>query len=1152
MSAWLSRRTALGLAVTLVLAMLVLSSWPGRVSGPTDGPLALAPAGGGPAARSLPMPGAAPAEPAAPRGSVADCAALGVLYAQIYGAAPSPHGVLASLQSPCRAGQDEMSMSLLSNESLSASRVQFAVSLPGPSTVSSRAFQSFWVGMWLAGVPCSYDGAAYLQLGLHPPFSLVGGRSGPNWSVSAPVWDLVPAGSCDPQCQNDTTALTIGGVGYCEDDAVLTGPGALGSAGFGGFAPGDRLTIDLVGSPGGPSGLSVYLNDTVHPGASTSFTYSSAVSVSGEALEPLFDQATASASAWGYGADVAFGATACPGPWPGQGVPSCNSYDGPLVNASSVPELLSASFYNASARAYTGQYASVATASSSGGCSGQASPCADFSDGTGTANYPFFSVHGSAGASWVDLGGSYAAQLSDLGGSATQFAASGNSSGPAALTALGPVHSQVGASGVNLTVAAADPRGLLAVQFGALFCFGSSTPSLSIVSATLGSGPQDTAYDGNWTAHLAASNDTGTFGFFVRAQSDGGGWSDYSFGNRSLSSGSGSCPLATPVAPGFTSANVTALAAGYRLNWTESSAGVFSYLVTAQPNGGGAPVLLDVGAAASAELLGLESSIGYSLSVKATNLVGRSASASPVSASATLGALGATLTGPALTQWVGLANVTYTAGASGGLGPYSYRLSFADGTSAILNSSASTVLVSHDFGGYFGGGEASLTVTDALGVSTTALPTLTPIWATPLAVPQTASAGDGQVTVSWAPPASPAAAVTGFTVFTTTDPASAARLTGAWPANRSGSLSAELWNTTSLSLTLAVPDGARLYAQVVAWNRYGEGLLPSGSPVLVAAPAPFLAGPILGGPGGPAPYNDSFSTAISVGTNDNLTQALYVMPGSVVLAANVSGANGTLWANASYLFPKTGTWLVLLHLTDEFNDVAIVTTTVYVGPGAAPVASIGAGPGPYWVGSPVAFTASVPSFGGPFDVQWSFGDGAVASGSPSSHTYGLAGTYTVLAEIQDNSTGGIASRSLALVVYGLPEVAIVTTAGPAGAGSFEFAAVLGGGNGSARVVWSFGDGTVGTGAVVEHNFTATGRYTVNVSATFAGGRTATSQVDVLVPANASLGAGGTAAAPDWLAIGLGVTAAACLVALVVVWRRSRPPASSWEVVPPAK
>ena len=1118
-------RGALPAVVFVALGTVLLSAvLPGPVGAPTASPGPGPAAGEGPAVAAATGPGAALT--AGPNGP--NCSALAALYASLYSATPAPSALRPGVAAPCVAGQDGFQASFESNATGSAARVEIAIDLPPAASGSARAVRELWAGLWLGGVPCSLDGATYLSVDLLPPYGGPLASTNANWTVAAPAWDLVPAGACDPQCQNTSAAFTIAGVGYCEDDAAISGPGALGSAGGGAYAPGDALTLTFLGE-GTTSGLRVYLNDTTHPADSESWNYSSTVSVSHQALHPLFDRADASATAWGAAQGVSVGFDSCPGPAAFPGLPACDSYDGPLVNASGAPTIRSVRAFNATAQSYTVAYDSVRTSSSTGACD-PAAPiaCTDFSEGSGTANYPYLAVHAAGGESWLSLGGAYPQQLSDLGGSPGQFAADGTASGPQALSAFGPVESTVSSSGVNLTLTVADPRGVAAVQADALFCFGSSTASAMTVAASLASGPYDSAFDGNWTAHFPASNDSGTFGFALRARSSSGSWSSYLFGNRTLSGGGTGCTVGAAGAPGFSSANVSATAGGFSLYWSESGPGVLRYRVSAIPAGGGPSTSVDAGALTELRISGLEPNRAYTLSVRAVNLANASTNSSAVTASATLAALNATLDASTSVAWVGGANVTYTAGATGGTPPYTYVLGFGDGTSVTVTTNASSVSIAHNFSGFYGGADVRFGLSDAQGSHAALSPeVLTQVWATPLGVPATIAASDGLVALQWNAPASPGGAVTGYTVYATENASSAGRLTGAWPVNRTGSEDILLFNTSALGLTLDVPDGTTLYAQVLAWNSFGEGLLPGGSPVLRATAAPLSAGPIATGPGGPAPYNGSYSTVVGTGTNDNLTQAIYVFPGGAVVPGNVSGANGTLWVNASYTLVKAGTWLVLLHLTDDFDIVAIVTALIYVGPGLGPSVGIAAAPGAHWVGSPVDFSASLPATGGPYTISWSFGDGGNGTGPSPQHSYDAPGSYTVSATVFDNETAGLSQRAILVEIYALPAVAIATTAGPGGAGSFEFTAVLSGGNGSATVVWSLGDGTVDSGTSVVHSYSGSGRFTVNVTATFSGGRTASSEVDVYV-------AGVTAAATGTSDTTLEIVAAALSVAVVVL------------------
>ncbi|MFW9856534.1 MAG: PKD domain-containing protein [Candidatus Thorarchaeota archaeon] len=118
--------------------------------------------------------------------------------------------------------------------------------------------------------------------------------------------------------------------------------------------------------------------------------------------------------------------------------------------------------------------------------------------------------------------------------------------------------------------------------------------------------------------------------------------------------------------------------------------------------------------------------------------------------------------------------------------------------------------------------------------------------------------------------------------------------------------------------------------------------------------------------------------------------------------------------------------------------------------------------------------------------QWLFGDGQSANGSAVTHTYTEAGTYEVtLQAIDDQGLVGMSSRSLRVenvlpsatmqvnatestedqtVVFDAQE----TTDSPSDVGSLLFG-------------WNFGDGTLGSGPTVQHQYTEEGIYQVRLT-----------------------------------------------------------------------
>lgn len=1060
-----------------------------------------------------------------------------------------PTDVRHTEQSPCYIGHDEPGLNFISNASYAGSRVRFTVQLPPAGTNTASAFSTFWVGMWLAGVPCSYRGQSYLEVQINPPYNILGLTPNPNWTVQAPVWDLVPAGSCDPQCQNDTAFSTIGGIGYCEDDAAISGVGTYTSTGWGNFHPGDLLTVDMVGAQNGASGLSVYLNDSTNLTRSLAWQYSPAVTTDHLPLTPFYNSSGWNEGGWGYGLNVEATWENCPEPAAADFPSPCNSYDGPAVSSVGVPQFLSAMYWNATSLTYSNPYPWTATTSSAGDCSGFAAPCQDYTTYGGTGSYPYWSLHAFAGKSWWVYGDSYPNQATDYGGPSSEFNPLGFVPVYTDPTAVYHVTNTSIANTFYLTSTVADPNGVRAVQYGAYFCFGSATPSVATTAGTLAITSLDTTHEGNWSGSFATGSYKGTIHYWVKAESSTGVWSNPIYGSASIA-GVTACSFSAPVAPGFALANVTSVGGGYALNWTEASTGVSDYTVWFNATVNGTPFPVDAGAQRSLSLnLGADNQ-SFTVAVKATSASGlTSPNSTLVTAPATLFTLQAKLVGPTSTIfWVHQATaVSFTATATGGKGPFTYVVTFGDGTTASYSSPNASITFTHNYGSYWGDARSSVAITDKLGDSAASPRQLIQIWATPLGPPQTIAAGEGYVNISWTAPLSPAGPVTYYTVYYTLSPLYAYALTSTWPYNYTP-YALNLWNTTHLWLQLSVPDHVTIYAQVCAWNSYGEGLLSATTPYLIATPAPFLVSPISAYPGGPAPFTDTFSAFVTNGTNDAITSAIY-SSGVTSLNAVVSPFSNGSYVNATMTFAAPGTKVVVLHVADQFADVGIVLAQIDVTPGVGPTVALTpptANGWFGWAGSSLPLGATASGTSGPYLYRWSFGDGSTMVGQNVSHIYTAPGNYTILLTASDNTSGGSTTRAQGIIIYALPAIGISTAPGPNGAMSFNFSALVTGGSGPAKVTWSFGDANVATGTSAEHDYASAGAYLVNASATDPSGKAASATFHLTVTSPSSKGTGGTylgvgASTFGPLAIAMAVLAAIFLLGLIYFWSRSRRP-----------
>ena len=105
----------------------------------------------------------------------------------------------------------------------------------------------------------------------------------------------------------------------------------------------------------------------------------------------------------------------------------------------------------------------------------------------------------------------------------------------------------------------------------------------------------------------------------------------------------------------------------------------------------------------------------------------------------------------------------------------------------------------------------------------------------------------------------------------------------------------------------------------------------------------------------------------------------------------------------SHAYSSTGTFTVTLSVADEVGQQATKPETVTVG---ALTASFTVSPSSPAHGSSVTFTSTSQTTSGHTitSVSWNFGDGtASVSGSPVTHTFTAAGTYTVTLTVQDDA-----------------------------------------------------------------------------------------------------------------------------------------------------
>ncbi len=134
----------------------------------------------------------------------------------------------------------------------------------------------------------------------------------------------------------------------------------------------------------------------------------------------------------------------------------------------------------------------------------------------------------------------------------------------------------------------------------------------------------------------------------------------------------------------------------------------------------------------------------------------------------------------------------------------------------------------------------------------------------------------------------------------------------------------------------------------------------------------------------------------------------------------------------------------------------------------------------------VEFDASVSSSpnGIITSYQWAFGDGETDVGQKVSHTYYEKGVYRVTLTVTDSS-GAVGQASSNVEALNRPPLAAFTMdrniASPTISVEFDAGPSEDPDGYIEEWVWSFGDGTVAEGELVEHLFTSAGDYTIQLT-----------------------------------------------------------------------
>jgi len=196
-------------------------------------------------------------------------------------------------------------------------------------------------------------------------------------------------------------------------------------------------------------------------------------------------------------------------------------------------------------------------------------------------------------------------------------------------------------------------------------------------------------------------------------------------------------------------------------------------------------------------------------------------------------------------------------------------------------------------------------------------------------------------------------------------------------------------------------------------------------------------------------------TAGIISVPGNATDVDFPVSLSTLITGGV-GISGETWlfgdgteahgANVTHAWTRAGNYTVAFHFTDALGVEANATLNVTVHASLAGQFSSGnvSSSTPALPGSPVAFSSSISGGTAPYSVNWSFGDGSMATGRSVSHSYASAGSYTVAVTVKDAVGATIESNLTVSVQPGSSTGSGITSVGGGfGAGLF-LGLILGG------------------------------------------------------------------------------------------------------------